>query len=87
VPGPPGVPDRPHRLSRRQERFIKAFGQELNSPELPWQEYPWQRRCKAVKEPGEFFYWGRCELRRGHLGDHALERGMEVLRWSTRFTA
>jgi hypothetical protein len=87
VPGPQCVPDRPHRLTWRDKRVIKAFWQELNNPELPWQEYPWQRRCKAVKEPNWSSYWGRCELRRGHWGDHALERGMEVLRWSTRWTA
>jgi hypothetical protein len=86
VPGPQCMPDRAHRLSRRDERVIQAFWQELAAPGLPWYEYPWQRRCKAVKEPGEG-YWGRCELRRGHLGDHALERGMETCRWSTRFTA
>jgi hypothetical protein len=52
---------------------------------LPW-VLPWHRRCKAVKEPGEP-YWGRCELRAGHQGDHALERGMETPRWSTEWTA
>jgi hypothetical protein len=86
VPGPQCVPNRAHRLSRRQERFIKDFWQELAAPGLPWQKYPWQRRCKAVKEPGEG-HWGRCELVRNHWGDHALERGMDTPRWSTRFTA
>lgn len=52
---------------------------------LPWAIFPWQQ-CKAVKEPGDGHH-GRCELRHGHEGDHALERGMDIPRWSTRWTA
>ncbi len=50
---------------------------------LPWQNL-WQRRCRAFRErrPGEP-YWGRCELRRRHEGDHALERGFDTPRWSS----
>lgn len=43
-------------------------------------------RCKAVKEPNASGYWGRCELRKEHPGDHLLERGMEFLSWSTAWT-
>lgn len=46
---------------------------------------PWTR-CKAVKEPNKSGYWGRCDLRRNHAGDHALERGMEIHRWSTAWS-
>lgn len=54
------------------------------SPDLPWAP-PLGGRCRArlsrVDSPD---YFGRCELRR-HWGtvDHALERGMVVLRWSS----
>lgn len=76
-------------MNRHDERILKDFRKELvrqvYAADLPWQRWPWERRCKAVKEPG-CWYWGRCELRRNHEGDHALERGMEVARWSTRWT-
>lgn len=55
---------------------------------LPWAKAwkPW-RRCKAVKEPNPTGYWGRCELEpHSEKIDHALERGMGVLRWSTKWT-
>jgi hypothetical protein len=57
-----------------------------NDEHLPWAR-PWQRRCAAVREqrPGSL-YWGQCELRRGHAGDHALDRGYDVPRWSTDWT-
>jgi len=51
--------------------------------DLPWAAL-WHRRCKAVKELGGT-YWGRCELRRHHAGLHALERGMDIPRWSTEW--
>lgn len=54
--------------------------------DLPWAGV-FQRRCKARVEPNESGFWGRCELVRGHEGDHALERGMDCPRWSTRWTA
>ena len=57
--------------------------------DLPWSQYIWQQ-CKAVREPrgtGSSHY-GRCELHRDHEGiDHALERGMDIPRWSTNWTA
>lgn len=54
---------------------------------LPWAR-PWQRRCAAVREQraGSMF-WGRCELVRDHDGDHALDRGYDIPRWSTDWTA
>jgi hypothetical protein len=30
----------------------------------------------------KFGYVGFCELKRGHSGDHAAERGMEWVRWN-----
>lgn len=36
-----------------------------------------KRRCKARLHPTEHCaYFGRCDLERGHSGDHMLERGM-----------
>jgi hypothetical protein len=67
-------------------------GHRLTLPWAPGYQMPWQRpfgrRCRAVKEPNPSGYWGRCELQRGHgeAIDHALERGMEVHRWSTKWT-
>jgi hypothetical protein len=66
---------------------------------LPWSgPWPWSPRCRAVRDP-EYIqaiggaYWlggqyGRCELApHGPDIDHALERGLETPRWSTRRTA
>lgn len=50
------------------------------------QPLPWSRlgnRCRATVEANPSGYWGRCDLRRGHDGLHALERGFLILRWST----
>lgn len=59
----------------------------MTEPALPWATWPW-RRCRAVREPGQPDGWhGRCELRRSHDGLHALDRGMELVRWSTRWAA
>lgn len=44
---------------------------------------PW-RRCKAKLPPkslGAGSHYGRCDLKRGHEGDHWLERGMENIRF------
>lgn len=54
---------------------------------LEWAKWPWQRRCTARKEPNSSGYWGRCELKKNHKCDHALERGMDTPRWSTDWTA
>ena len=57
---------------------------------LPWATV-WQtltgRRCRARKEPNPSGMWGRCDLAAGHQGDHALERGLDVPRWSTTWTS
>lgn len=53
--------------------------------ELPWARlFDFNRRCPSrlhrVDSPT---YYGRCELKRGHPGaNHALERGMVVVRWA-----
>lgn len=52
---------------------------------LTWSKWWWQQ-CKAVKEPNPSGHWGRCELKKNHKGDHALERGMDIPRWSTEWT-
>lgn len=61
---------------------------KLPSDDLPWAVWPWGR-CRAYREPGHPDGWfGRCELRR-HKPDvaHALDRGMEQVRWFTHWTA
>lgn len=60
----------------------------LERPALPW-ALGFRRRCRARltadddTTPNAFY--GRCELVRGHADDgvieHALERGMVVVRW------
>jgi hypothetical protein len=85
----------------RQEELSDEAAQRLwkvlrdyNATALPWVEWwkPW-RRCRAVKEPNPSGHWGRCELDRDHnysskeyQQDHALERGFDTLRWSTKWT-
>lgn len=50
---------------------------------LPWSKI-FRYRCRAVIEPNDTGYWGRCELARGHAPiDHALERGLVIVRWET----
>lgn len=71
---------------RASERKKKREMDKMNR-NLPWAAYPWDR-CKAVKEPNSSGHWGRCDLKR-HPDelDHALERGMDILRWSTNWTS
>ncbi len=58
----------------------------MDEHDLPWAKW-WQRHCAAVREQREgAVYWGQCELVRGHGGDHALDRGYDVVRWSTDWT-
>ena len=47
--------------------------------EYQWAK-PFRRRCRARlhKELFVLMHHGRCDLRRGHDGRHALERGLEV---------
>lgn len=69
-----------------------VLSRPLPSPEVllePEAELPWagvRNRCRAVKEPNGDGFWGRCELKKNHEVDHALERGMDIPRWSTRWT-
>ena len=54
--------------------------------DLPWARL-WERTCTAVREQRpDAAFWGLCELRRFHAGDHALDRGFDVPRWSTDWT-
>lgn len=46
-----------------------------------WAKYPWQR-CAARTE-----YYKRCELKRGHAGDHTLNHVLDFPQWSTKWTA
>lgn len=67
---------------KASERSVERRG------DLPWAIYLWQQ-CKAVKEPNpeHSSHHGRCDLIRNHAGiDHALERGMDIPRWSTDWT-
>jgi len=57
----------------------------MRPSELPWAHWPWQQ-CRARVEPRKGHH-GRCELLpHGPETDHALERGMDIPRWSTRWT-
>lgn len=49
--------------------------------------WPWHR-CRAFREckSKSNVYYGRCDLKKNHLGDHALERGLIIMRWSTNWT-
>ena len=51
---------------------------------MPWAGiWPWSPRCKARKRPEPGGYFGRCELKPHDSSvEHALERGMEWVRWS-----
>lgn len=58
----------------------------MDDDTLPWSTF--LNRCRAVREKtdGDPF-WGRCELKKhNHSIDHALERGMIIPRWSTKWT-
>lgn len=51
-------------------------------------EYDWvtsifQKRCKARLNERFLIYKGRCDLKRDHIGPHALERGMEIIEFKT----
>lgn len=47
--------------------------------ELPWSAFHFSR-CKArrLRTAGDP-YFGRCDLKHGHAGEHALDRGMDVI--------
>lgn len=40
--------------------------------------WPWTR-CKARLPKGVLSDWGRCDLVKHHKGEHALERGFDVV--------
>lgn len=46
---------------------------------LQWRR-AWEKRCPWYG--GDRHDWGRCELRRGHEGDCALQRGTHVFRFA-----
>lgn len=52
-----------------------------------WSKWPWNRcRARLEKKDASIVnssYYGRCELKRHSFIDHALERGMITVRWST----
>jgi hypothetical protein len=54
---------------------------------LPYAALPWplgHARCRAVLTRTDGEYWGRCDLEEHPRDtDHALERGMVIVRWST----
>lgn len=54
--------------------------------DLPWAGSIFTQ-CTARMEKGHpSGYWGRCELKKKHECDHALDRGMVSIRWSTNLT-
>lgn len=56
--------------SRRIVRMVSA---------LPWAKWPWEQ-CQAVTI--DVYGRCRCDLKRGHDGEHRAERGMYDLTWS-----
>jgi len=58
---------------------------------FPWAstwEYLLGRRCRAsLPRTDDFPYWGRCELVKDHLCDHALERGFATPQWKIELTS
>jgi hypothetical protein len=65
------------------EDLMEEDPEELTTFDLPWSINPFTR-CRAFLEPNETVYFGRCELKRGHKMDHALERGFDILRFETK---
>lgn len=67
-----------------REALAKQDALKVHAPRLahlPWATWPWNR-CVARRENRS-----RCDLRRGHEGDHVLERGVSGdWPWSTKFT-
>ncbi len=57
----------------------------MRRKDIKWAKWSWNR-CSARKEPNVSGHWGRCERKRLHKGDHALERGMIICFWSTEWT-
>jgi hypothetical protein len=62
---------------------VDAFSAGGPAP-LTWARWPWQA-CKARTDQPPYA-GARCELRpHGIEIDHALERGFDIPRWSTRW--
>lgn len=66
-------------------RFIKtetpSIEQLVSDPEgwrAMWATWPWTR-CTAKLAKGVDDYHGRCDLKKGHRTQHALERGFDVV--------
>lgn len=66
------------------------------TPNTVKQIFPWAttwdrllgRQCKAVLPRMDgIIYWGRCELVKNHICDHALERGFETPQWKIKITS
>lgn len=95
----PGEPECSARFAEFAERLMRDLGfpscsegdRTVSSENPPWAtvgESLWFGQCRARREPrGRRSYFGRCELRRGHSGPHALDRGMDTPRWSTDWTS
>lgn len=65
------------------------------SPNVVLKVWPWAtlrdmllfNRCRASLEPKDgWSYWGRCELVKDHICDHAIERGFSIPQWQTKVT-
>ena len=55
----------------------------IATEDLSWAKW-YQKRCRAVTD--EPPYYGRCELIRNHPEElHALDRGFDIPRWSTKW--
>jgi hypothetical protein len=56
--------------------------------DLIWSTNPFNR-CRATLEEkqGHSGYFGRCELKRKHPGYHALERGFDIVLFSTEIVS
>jgi hypothetical protein len=56
------------------------------TPPSDFARWPWNRcryRLTRLGATGELRpYWGRCDLKRDHPGDHALERGFDIVWFS-----
>lgn len=48
-----------------------------------WTKGFFDRACPARLNEKFLIYRGRCNLKRGHSGPHALERGMEIVEFRT----
>jgi hypothetical protein len=45
---------------------------------------PWNRCRAALEKKGDSAYYGQCDRPRNHPGWHALERGFDIVWFSTR---